>query len=68
MVLASGVCSLVGGFGPGACAGLLVEGSSACSLLSGAGSCLSVGRTVSREVFKGNCGLTKTLNSLPADG
>ena len=40
----------------------------ACSLLSGAASCPSMGRTVSREIFKGNCGLTKTLNSLPADG
>ena len=40
----------------------------ACSLLSGAASCPSMGRTVSREIFKGNCGLTKTLNCLPADG
>ena len=44
IVLASGVCPLVGEVGPGACAGLLVGGTGACPLVVGAWSCSSDGQ------------------------
>ena len=44
VLLASGVCPLVGEVGPGACAGFLVGGTGACLLVGGAGSCPSGGQ------------------------
>ena len=61
----------VGEAGIDACAGLLVGGTGACLLVSGAGSWPfggQMGRTVSRDVSRGGCGLRKSLGSLFADG
>ena len=51
-----------------ACVGFLVEGSGACVLVRGAGSCLSGGRATSDGVFCGICELSMTLGSLSANG
>ena len=48
--------------------GFLVEGTGACVLVNEAGSCLSVGRTMSGGVFWGVCDLIMILGSLCANG
>ena len=49
------------------CAGFLVGGSIACPLVGGAGSCPSGGQGPVKGVFRGDCGLRKTLSCLSAD-
>ena len=61
VLLASAVSPLVGEVDPGACAGLLLGVTAACPPVSGSGSCLSVGRAVSKGVFGGSCWLRETF-------
>ena len=70
VLLASGVCPLVGEIGLGACAGFLVGRPGAYSLVGGAGSCHSGdrGRAMSSGVFIGGFWLRTTLGGLSADG
>ena len=65
VVLASGVCSLVGEFGPGACAAFLVGWTADCPVVSGARSLPSGGQSLCLGlcVFRGSCGVRQ-----PADG
>ena len=64
--LTSGVCSLVGEFGPGACAGFVVEGTGALWWVE-LGLVLIEGRAVSGMCW-GWGKLRTTLGSLSADG
>ena len=54
---ASDICPLVGEVGTGACAGFLLRGTGACPLLGRAGLFPLVGSAMSRDVFRGSCGL-----------
>ena len=65
--LHSGVLPLMDKATLGACAGFLVGGTSACSLVSRAGSCLSGGQNMSRGVFIGSFWLRMDLNRLSAN-
>lgn len=65
--LHSGVLPLMDKATLGACAGFLVEGTTACSLVSRAGSCLSGGQNMSRGVFIGSCWLRMALDRLSAN-
>ena len=58
----------MGEVGSVSCVGLLVQGTGACVLVGGAGSCLSGGRSASGGVFWGVCELTMILGSLSASG
>ena len=58
----------VGEVGSMACLGFLVEGTGACVLVGGAGSCLSGGKAVSGGVFWAVCELSMILGSLSANG
>ena len=58
----------MGEVGSVGCVGFLAEGTSACVLVRGAGSCLSVGRTASGGVFWYVYELNMILGSLSANG
>ena len=58
----------MGEVGSVCCVGFLVEGTSACVLVGGAGSCLFGGQGHIGGVFCGVCELTVILGSLSANG
>ena len=58
----------MGETGLGACVGFLVRGTGTCLLEDGAGSYPSGMQGHVSGVFRGSCGLKKTLGSLFADG
>ena len=58
----------MGKVGSVGCVGFLVEGTGACVLVGGAGSCLSGGQDATGGVFWGVCELSMTLGSLSANG